>query len=840
MNASKNISQWTLQSVTEILQTFKTSLTGLTNQEAEQRYQEYGPNIITGKETTLFHLFIKQFNDPFVYLLLIASILAFASKDIYNGFIIIFFIAIDIFFSFYQEAKARNTLLYLNTKLASDSTIIRHNNIITINKTSLVPGDIVIFSAGTIVPADIRILEAHSLIVDESILTGESANVIKSSQPLATSPDEIFKMNNILFAGSQILKGQGKGVVIATGITTQIGSIAQVVAEIRPISSYVKGVKQFSKIIAFIAFVSIPLIVAIQFIINPTVQITQLIIFAIALIVGIIPEAFPAVIAFALGRAAIALEKNNVIVKRLSSIEDLADIDILCVDKTGTLTENRMVLEDIIGQQGDELLLFGLLSIEDPHFLTNFDKAILEKISPAIQSKAQAFKQIFKKPFDFESLSSSVIVQDNAGNNYLIMRGAPEALMTVSSHFYKPQKTLEHLFNEKGQEGKRTLAIAVRQIEDHKLNFRDENNLTFLGFFSFIDPIKQSVQTTIESAKKFGIDIKVLTGDAKEVAYFITKEIGLISSPQQIIGSQELKQLSDPLFENACFDKVVFSRITPIMKLKILNTLQKKYAVGFLGDGINDTPALKAAHVGIVVKEAVDVARQAADIVILEKNLSILIFAIKEGRKIFANIDTYVKTTLASNLGNYYSIGLLALILPYLPILPIQILLVNLLSDLPLLAISTDHVLPKDLKEPKQYQLGKGLFFILLLASISVFLDLALFGLYYNTIPIPLIRTLWFMLSVLTEIGLIFIVRNHSFFYAKPYPSTALLIASLAITIVTVALPFIKLGHLFSFSVPTSSELITISLLFISYLLINELVKLFYFKKISPSSIKKN
>ncbi|MGB8367558.1 MAG: HAD-IC family P-type ATPase [Candidatus Babeliales bacterium] len=840
MDFSESISQAALQSENEILQIFQTSRTGLTNKEALQRIDQYGPNVIPTKEKTLFHLFLKQWNDPFVYLLLVASILAFGSKDVYNGFLILFFIAIDVFFSFYQEAKARNILLYLNKKLALTCTLLRDNKIISIDKTLLVPGDIVIFTAGTIVSADIRVLEAHSLVIDESILTGESTNIIKTSQPLTTPTDEIFKMNNILFAGSHILRGQGKGIVIATGTQSQIGSIAQLVAEVRPPSSYVKGVKQFSKTIALIAFVSIPLIIIIQFIINPTVQAANLIIFAIALIVGIIPEAFPAVIAFALGRAAITLDKNNVIIKRLSSIEDLADIDILCVDKTGTLTENKMNIADIIAQDTNELLLFGLLSIEDPHFLTNFDAALLEKIDPVIRQKAATFKLIFKKTFDSESLTSNAVVQDSKGEKYLIVRGAPEVLLQISSHFNKPKKTFENLFKEKGEEGKRILAIAIKPIKNDKFNSSDENNLTFLGFFSFIDPIKPSAQRTIESAKKFGINVKVLTGDAKEVAYFITKEIGLISSPQQIINAQELKKLSDAAFEKTCFDNIVFSRVTPTMKLKILNTLQKKYAVGFLGDGINDTPALQAAHVGIVVKEAVDIARQAADIIILEKNLSILIFAIKEGRKIFANIDTYVKTTLSSNLGNYYSIGLLALVLPYLPILPIQILLVNLLSDLPLLAISTDHVLPKDLKEPKQYQLGKGLFFILFLASISVFLDLALFGLYYNTIPIPLIRTLWFILSVLTEIGLIFIVRNHSFFYSKPYPSIALITASLTVILFTVALPFTNLGHLFSFSLPTYSELLTISFLLVSYLIINELAKLFYFKKISPSSTKKN
>ncbi len=849
-----SLSQMTALSVSDVIRALDSSLSGLTQSEASERQKLFGSNSMPSYERGLFRLFLQKLNDPFVYLLFIAASLSFVIGEKMNGMLLLIFILINALFGFFQEARAHKALKYLKKKLAATCSVKRDGKLITIDKSQLVPGDIVFLEGGAIVPADMRIVEDYNLIVDESILTGESVDIAKTSDALAKGATDIFDMKNMLFAGSHVMGGDGYSVVVAIGAHTQMGAIAQVVANVRPTSNYLKQVKQFSKMIALTALISIPLIMIGHYWVNKTASVGDLIIFAIALIVGIIPETFPTLITFALATAALRLAEHKIIVKRLLSIEDLGDIEILCTDKTGTLTENKMVLEQIVSDDADALLLYGFLSATKPFdpitisssdekkqrsldlmrstdVSTGFDTAIAEKMTPELLEKADGFVRESEIPFDSDRIRNTVSVRDSSGNELLIVRGAPELILELSAQISQPKEEIKKQFEQLGRQGRRILAIATKKITTKKISIDDEKDLTFVGFFSFIDPVKKSARETIASAQKFGLRLKILTGDTPEVAAFVAQEIGLVSSKDQVVNARDLAGMAQEDFQAACEKYVVFARITPIMKLNVVNALQKKYSVGFLGDGINDTPALKAAHVGIAVQEAVDVAREAADIIVLEKSLSIIIFAIKEGRRIFANINTYVKTTMSNNLGNYYSLGILSLLLPYLPILPIQILLVNILSDMPLLAISTDNVLSQDLREPKRYQFNKDFLLIVLLAVIGSLPDISIFAL-YRAAPESVARTLWFIVNIVTEIGLIFIVRNRRFFFSKPYPSLALIVASCVVTSVSLALPFTTLGQqYFYFVIPTIAQLITIVGILIVFLALSEIVMLVYYRK---------
>ncbi len=824
------ISQAGIKSSQEILNDLATSLQGISRQEAEERLKTCGPNAVTKKEYGLVTIFIRQLKNSFVYLLSAASFFSLLIGELGNGLILLFFVAFDVLLSFYQEAKSYRTLLLLKKELPRVVTVIRDNRQLDIHQTLLVPGDIVLLKAGMIVPADIRVLQAQNMVADESILTGESIQVAKSAEPLKKQVQELNEMGNMVFAGTVLMSGIGLGVVIAIGENSQLGSIEGLIAKIKPESSYEQNITKLFKMLAHIALITVPTIVIIQAIINPTTHILGLITFAIALIVGILPEAFPAVMAFSLARGALLLAKHDIIVRRLTAIEDLGDIDILCVDKTGTLTESKLVLQKVVASDQDTIVLWGLLSAATDDSKAGFDVAITSYASEKVKEKTKSFRRLAEIPFDSERIRNSELVEDEKGERILIVRGAPEVLLNISSQTEQPRDELEKQFVEVGEEGGRILGIAIKKITQESITKDDETDLTFVGFFIFFDPIKKTVKATLKRAESFGVAIKVLTGDAKEVAFFVAKEVGLLQSAAELITGAELNELSEAEFENACLKYTVFARINPSIKFRIVKSLQKNHDVGFLGNGVNDAPALKTANVGIAVKEAVDVARESADVVLLRKDLSVLIDGIEQGRKIFANINTYVKTTISSNIGNHYSLGFFALLLPFLPLLPIQILLVNLLSDLPLLTIVTDNVLPTNLKEPKRYQLNKGLLYMFLLASISIIPDIILFAL-YRRLPERRFQSLFFILGILTEVALVFVVRTHTFFLRKPYPSVPLLLASVLVAMMAIAIPYSRLGnYLFAFVPPLPSEVITIIGLVFVYIGMSETMKLIYFR----------
>lgn len=732
-----NFSTYTTKSVEEVFSILKTSEDGISNEEAGERIKTYGFNEIRAKETGFFDIFLRQFKSPFFYLLFIAAVLAFLIGEKIDGILILCFVFINVLLGFFQEARAHRAISLLRKYLPEKIKVLRKGIEKEIEKNFLVPGDIVLLGAGDIAPADLRVLEINNFMVDESVLTGESAPVAKISNSLQKETKEVFEAKNIIFSGTSVISGKTKGIVINTGRNTVFGKITKLVAGIKKESVYEKNLGNFSQLILRIVVVTIVFVYLANLIIKGGRNLLEFSIFSIALIVTILPEALPLVVTFSLSSGSLKLAKKKVVVKRLVAIEDLGDIEILCIDKTGTITENKLQLDEIFAKDKEKCLSFALFASSacekfksDNNLLNPFDSALFQKSPENIKQSLKKIRIISEIPFDSFRLRNSVLLQEPEGKRILVVRGAPEVILKLSSGFdgNLPQEVFKKEMERKGSEGKRILAVAFKEFEKNNLSEDDEKDLIFLGYFCFKDPLKATAKATIQSANKLGVKVKILTGDSKEIAGFVGKEIGLIKDPQKVITGEELDALPEEEFEKKCEEFSVFARVSPQTKYKIVLQLAKRCEVGFLGEGLNDAPALKAAHLGIAVKEATDIAKDVADIILLEKDLGVIIGGIEEGRNIFSNINKYIKTALSSNFGNFYSIAFISLFIPFLPILPTQALLVNLLSDFPLITVSSDRVDPEELRKPKFYQLNNFISLIVLLALVSTVFDFIFFA----------------------------------------------------------------------------------------------------------------
>ena len=469
-----------------------------------------------------------------------------------------------------------------------------------------------------------------------------------------------------------------------------------------------------------------------------------------------------------------------------------------------------------------------------------FDIAIFQKTKKEERLILKKYKLLFEIPFDPKRKMNSVLIEGENKNKILILRGAPEEILErcleIEGNLNKEE--IEKNLKKEGEEGKRILAIAYKFFDKEEYSEEDERNLKFLGYITFLDPLKKTAKATLELAKKLGVQIKILTGDAPEVAGKVANDVRLIDDPKKVILGKDLDSLSENEFEKKCEEFRVFARIAPETKLKIIKSLQKKYEVGFMGEGINDAPALKIAHVAIAVKGAADVSKEASDILLLETDLRIVIEGIREGRNIFANINKYIKCTLSSNFGNFYSVATMSLILPFLPMLPAQILLVNLLSDFPLISLAGDSVDVEELRKPKMYRLNQIFPLIIFLAIISSIFDFTFLGIFYGQNE-SLIQTLWFTMSVLTEISLIFSIRTRRFFLTAKKPAGFLIFLSILTSTLTLILPFTNFGkNFFHFTSPLPSSLLIIFSLILAYLFASEIVKQIYYghlkKRLTP------
>jgi Mg2+-importing ATPase len=830
-------SDYTAKNIKETLDILKSSEKGLSEKEAEDRLKVYGFNEVKGKKVGLFDTFFRQFKSPFFYLLFIASIIAFLIGEKIDGLVILTFIFVNVLVGFFQEARAEKAVSLLKKYIPSKIRVLRQGKEKIIDKNLLVPGDVALLAAGDIIPADLRILKIENFLIDESVLTGESMPVPKIVENLSKEAGEIFEAKNIAFAGTSAISGKAEGIVIGTGRQTALGKVTKLVSGIKRESVYEKDLLNFSRIILRIVVITITFVFLANLIIKGPAGFFVFSLFSLALIVSIIPEALPVVVTFALSEGALKLARAKVVVKRLSSVEDLGDIEVLCTDKTGTLTENKLSLAKISAADQEKCLLYGLLSSsyikeEIKSGLNPFDLALFEKTSQKIRQSLKEFKEISEMPFDPVRLRNNVIVEDRRGNLILIVKGAPETILKISSTLEGnlERGEIEREVEKEGREGKRVLAVAYKIIDKKDISRTDEKDLIFLGYFSFFDFLKKTAKEAIQLARKLGLKIKILTGDSKEVAGLVAKEVDLIQDPQQVILGETLDSLSKEEFEKSCQEFSVFARVSPQTKYEIVKALQKKSEVGFMGDGINDAPALKMANVAIAVPGATNISQEVSDVILLEKDLRVIVAGISQGRNIFSNINKYIKCALASNFGNFYSIAVISLFIPFLPMLPVQVLLGNLLSDFPLISIVTDRVDTEEIRKPRMYQLNKVLSLVILLALVSTIFDFIFFGIFYKAQP-ALIQTLWFIESIFTEILLIFAIRTRHFFLKTKRPGFLLLTLTILDAILIVLLPFTNFGKTaFHFISPPIPSLLIVFSLVISYFIISEIVKLIYFR----------
>ncbi len=796
---------------------------GLTDTQAQARLKTIGKNILSGNEQTWRDLLIRQFRSVFIYLLLFAAILSFILSEYIDGTLILLFIGLNAALTFFQEYKSHHILESLKKYFIAKTTVLRDGKEQIVMSTELIPGDIVSVKPGDVLPADIRFFETRELALDESLLTGESEEVEKIAEAIAAAPTEIFNAHNSGFAATTVVRGHGIGVVVATRSETVAGSTARLAAETKRTSSFEIAMNQFSVFMLRLVVTTLVVLFVLHLLIKgPGIQIGELLIFFIALAVSVVPEALPVVFTFALSHGASQLAKANVVVKRLSSIEDLGNIEILCTDKTGTITQGEMTLANTFDHTGSALSV-AWHGVPDTKQINNpFDQAIVDAAQTTVD-KTSPYTLIESLGFDPKTRIDLSLFK---GEQFLVvMRGAPESVMQRCKLSTQDQEKATAWMESEGKLGHRILGIGMREYQTVPTDWEKDDAYVFAGLLAFKDPLKSDAIEAVKKADVLGIKIKIITGDRPEVAGAIAKEVGIINDPADVITGEKLFAMSAAEQLQTVASAAVFARISPQEKLEIIRLLKEHARVGFLGEGINDAPALKEAHVGIVVAHASDVAREAADIVLLQKSLLVILDGVADGRRVFLNTIKYIKITLASNFGNFYSVAIASLFIPELPMLPIQLLLVNLLSDFPMIAVAGDTVDAEDLTRPKHMDLRAMGFFTTFFGSVSTVFDLLLFGFFFRA-GAAILQTAWFIESIMTELFVIITLRTRRWFFLTKAPARMLSFCIVVAALATFLLPMIPVTqHLFSFARLSSMQLGVIVLIVLGYFIATELVK---------------
>lgn len=820
----------------QVLNQLSSKMTGLSKNEAATRSEHHGPNTLNLKQPSWLNIWLRQFKSPFVYILIVASILAYGLGEMIDGTMILIFIMLSAVLGFYQEFRSEQALKFLNQFTTPQADVIRDDELQQIPTSDLVPGDIIKLQPGDIVPADIRLLQTTQLTIDESVLTGESDPCKKTEAALSNTEPAIHEAHNVAFAGSTVLHGQATGIVIATGTQAYMGSIAKLTVETNRVSSFEKGMNKFSNFILKLVSVTLILVFLANILIKgPTVSIGEWILFIIALAAAVIPEALPLVITFSLSRGAMRLSKHKVVVKRLSAIEDLGGIEILCTDKTGTITENKLVVSNILGDQNEVLFqaaaaIFHKAGQNDP-----FDIAIEEKYQESSTSKSP-ITLLEELPFDPERKRNSVLIKHH-DQQLLIVRGAAEAILPHLKN--DSSKEIRAWTEAEEEKGRRIIVVAHKVLAtsakyDKKA---EESQLVFTGAISFADPLKKTAIAAVKKAEKLGVDIKIITGDSVRVARHIAIQVGLIESDSEVITANEFFALPSEQQADMALKIKVFARFSPSQKYQLIELLQQSKEVGFLGEGINDAPALKIANVAVVVDGASDIAREAADVILLNPSLNVIINGIQEGREVFANTIKYIKMTLASNFGNFYAIAVVTLFINFLPMLPIQILLVNLLSDFPLIAVATDSVDPETIKKPEKYNIKDFVIITAVFGTLSSAFDFIFFATFFRISP-EVLQTYWFIGSILTELVLLYSLRTHLPFFKAKMPSKTIIILTFLAAAITILIPYTAFGQsVFSFVRPTLTHLGIVMAIVVTYFVSNEILKFIYYRFLNGRSI---
>lgn len=781
-------------------------LTGLSTSEALAAQKKFGPNSVETNTTTAWNIFLRQVKSPFIYLLLTAAILSFGLKEPVDALMIILFISINISLGFYQEYRSEQTARLLIHFIKREVVVLRDTVFKSLPSEELVPGDTIRLKPGDIVPADGTLTECENneIEIDESILTGESRSVIK-------------KVGDMLLAGTTILSGSGLGKITKTGDTSELGTIAKIAAETTKVSGFEKNITQLSTFT--LKLISIILLVTYitNLILKGPSSFLETTLFSIALAVSVIPEALPVVTTFSLSRGALHLAKHKVIVKRLSAIEDLGGIEILAIDKTGTITENKLAIAEIFTADKTALLEYA------SHAATSGDT-----IDTALNIPGTDVTPVAEIPFDPIRKHSSILIKEETSLR-LILKGVPEIIEKVTNN--KLSSEQKNWLTAQELLGRRVIAVATRVVKTRPSSLNTiEIGSRIIGLIALSDHLKTSSFAALALAKKLNVQIKMISGDSQNVCTTIAKEVGLITEDAQVISGDALALLSNEELHQVVQKIIVFARTSPIQKRQIIQILEENHNVGFVGDGINDAPTLKIANVAIAVDGASDVAREAADIILTNPSLHTIMTGIAEGRTVFANTSKYIKITLAANVGNFFSVAIASLLIPYLPMLPVQILLVNLLTDFPMITVATDSVDLGELSKPQIYNMHEIASTAVVFGIVSSTFDLIFFASFVHFAG-AVLQTNWFLESVLTELLFFFSMRTKLPFWKAIRPPRSILLLTTIVIAITLALPYTTFGKVnLQFIAPTETHLLMLASIVVAYLITTEAVKLFYYK----------
>ncbi len=821
----------------KLFEQLESSEQGLTGAEASKRINTYGPNDTTGLKRTLPVVqFLRLFLNPLVAILLVACAVSVILGDPVDASIIVVIILLSNILNFIQTYHSQNTIEKLRADVAPTASVLRDGIWRELPRREVVPGDIVRLTAGDLVPADARLIQATDLHVQQAALTGESLPTEKSADDDGDATENVADAHNCVFLGTSVVSGLGTALITATGRTTIFGDIAVRLASRAPETEFERGLKGFSQLIMQTVFFLVLFIVLVGVIGHH--QPFETVLFAIALAVGLTPEFLPMITTVTLGQGALRMAKQKVIVKHLESIQNLGSIDILCSDKTGTLTSGETKLEgslDLQGKESERVLLFGYLnSTYQTGIKSPLDDAIVQYGAVDIN----AYSKVGEVPFDFERRCLSVVVRHES-ETLLIIKGAPESvLQKCSAYEYngerKPMESMSddarttyaNRYHDLSTQGYRVLAVAYRSLAQQDVYRKtDEQDMVLLGFLTFADPPKADVAEVLQELKNVGVHVKIVTGDNELVTRHVCELVGLESS--RIVLGSELEQMTDPALAQVVEEVNIFARVSPAQKNRIILALKsRKHVVGYIGDGINDAPSLHAADVGISVSTGVDVAKDAADIILLEQDLRVLHNGILEGRKAFGNVIKYLLMGTSSNFGNMFSMAGAYVFLPFLPMLPSQILLNTFLYNLSQVTIPSDNVDASYSKKPQHWDIKLIRNFMIFIGPVSSIFDfltffVMLWGFKANAV---LFHTGWFVESLATQTLVLFSIRTAGN-PLRSHPSRPLMITTLLIVVVGILLPYTPLAGPLGFAPLPLLYYGFLAGVIVVYLLLVELVK---------------
>ncbi|MEQ6342471.1 MAG: magnesium-translocating P-type ATPase [Gammaproteobacteria bacterium] len=835
-----------------VLQQLASRLDGLTQAEADTRLKQYGPNAIAReqRQSALLRL-LSNVKNPLVLLLVALGVLSFLTGDLRATVVIFVMVILGIVLRFVQEMRADNAAEKLKAMVSNTATVVRGGKEQEVALKIMVPGDIIRLAAGDMVPADVRVLSAKDLFLNQAALTGESLPVEKKADAALADIHNPLELASICFLGTNVESGSATAVIIYTGEQTYLGSLAASIVGQRQLTSFDKGINKFTWLMILFIAVMVPTV----FLLNGLSKHNwmEAFLFAMAVAVGLTPEMLPMIVTVNLSKGALAMARKKVIVKRLNAIQNFGAMDVLCTDKTGTITQGKIVLEkhlDVNGEDSEKVLHFGYLNSFHHTGLKNLlDEAILkhEELEQHLQVQ-EKYRKIDEIPFDFVRRRMSVVVEDESGLNTLICKGAVDEVLSLCTRVELNGEVIavqpEHdtrrrqLADELNGQGFRVIALAYKQMQgapdEPVYAVRDESDLILLGFLAFLDPPKDTAVEALKRLHSLNVDVKILTGDNEIITAYICKEVGM-PVEHLLLGSQ-IEAMSDNELADAVSTSSVFARLAPAHKERIIRALQSRdHVVGFMGDGINDAPALKAADVGISVDSAVDIAKESSDIILLENNLLILEQGVLEGRRVFGNIIKYIKMAASSNFGNMFSVVGASVFLPFLPMLPIQVLINNLLYDFSQTTIPTDEVDADWLIKPRKWEIGEIQRFILFIGPISSIFDYLTFFIMlylFNSWQNPaLFHTGWFVESIFTQTLIIHVIRTNKIPFIESRASWQLIATSLIIVAVGAWLTVSPLADTLGFVVLPPLYWLLLAIMLLCYMILTQLVKTWFIRR---------